>query len=582
MFKPIIRPIDAFALLVLTIASIIGINQYTYGVYNHCITIPFIKSLINPEIYNHDYLIAEKQFFYTYFLPVCGFLIQSLKASLPVTFFVLYFLSLYATLAALFLIALKLFEKREVAYLSVMILLFSITTLGMERTIENMLMERTFALPLLLFSFYAFFGSHYNTAAVLAGIAFVFHPLSACYALAILIMCFAYRLLKENGARQFVTGIGLILLAITPILILKIKNPAPNLSLISVSSEWLELLHLRSAHHIFPTTWSVAEVLQGIALILGFLITWKYRPQAAYHRIVLIAFATVLLMFVVGTIFTEIIPVSIVIQFQLFRSFKFIFFFAIIYFANYLFTAPNTASGIAKKLFVTLLILAPYWHESIPVITGISLLVISAIAAWALLEKTTADWKKYLVPAQIMLLLLLGIAGSLNRVQFSISNSQNKEWLSVQQWARENTPQDAAFIVPPYMEGFRVESERTLYGEWKDGTQMIFNPSFGHEWMRRMENLGYKKKNSTSLKDAFQQLTPSDFEKVAIEMSPAHSKIFAVVPAEIKNLNFPVSYSNEKFSVMEISSGSSVQVVDVNLIKNSPHELVAQSAQISN
>ncbi len=568
MTKPSLRPIDAFALLILAIASIIGINQYTYGVYNHCITIPFIKSLINPEIYSHDYLIAEKQFFYTYFLPVCGFLIQSLKASLPVTFFVLYFLSLYATLAALFLIALKLFEKREVAYLSVMILLFSFTTLGLERTVENLLMERTFALPLLLFSFYAFFERHYNTAAALAGIAFMFHPLSACYALAILISCFSYRLLKEKTARPFILGIGLILLAISSILILKIKNPAPGLSFINVSAEWLELLKLRSSHHIFPTTWSILEMLGGIAFITGFLITWKYRPQAAYHRIVVIAFATVLLLFAIGTIFTEIIPVSIVIQFQFFRSFKFIFFFAIIYFANYLFTAPNTPSGIAQKLAVALLILAPYLHESAAVIGGISLLVASTLAGWALLEKTNADWKKYFVPAQISMLLLLGIGGSLHKVHFSISNSQNKEWLSAQQWAKENTPQDAAFIVPPYLEGFRVESERALYGEWKDGTQMLFNPAFGNEWMRRMENLGYKKEKS--LKDAYCALSQDDFKKVAVELEPAHSKVFAVVPAEMKNLDFPVTYSNDKFSVVEISTASLVEVAKVNLLMKAP------------
>lgn len=579
MTKPLFRPVDAFALAILAIASIIGINQYTYGVYNHCITIPFIKSLLNPEIYQHDYLIAEKQFFYTYFLSACGLLIQSLRASLPLTFFFLYALSLYATLAAMYLIAMKLFEKREVAYLSVMFLLFSFTTLGMERTVENLLMERTFALPFLLFSFYAFFSAHYNTAAVLAGIAFVFHPLSACYALAILIMNFVYRLLSEKGVRQFVTAIGLILLAMSPIFFLKAQNPAPGLSLINASAEWLELLRLRSAHHIFPTTWSIEEVIQGIAFIIGFLITWKYRPQSALHRIIVIAFATVMLMFAVGTVFTEIIPVSIVIQFQLFRSFKFIFFFAIIYFANYLFSAPNSLSGIAQKILVSILILAPYLHESFSVIAGVSLLLFTALAGWMVIGAVNINWRRYLIPSQITMMFLLGIVGSLNKVKFSIANSQKQEWLSVQQWARENTPNDAAFIVPPYLEGFRVESERTSYGEWKDGTQMIFNPSFGQEWIRRMENLGYKKEKP--LKDTFQKLTQADFEKVAFELRAAHSKVFAVVPAEMKNLDFPVTYSNEKFKVVEVAENSSVQVVHVNLVQDGTHELVAQTAQVS-
>lgn len=549
--KPAFRPVDAFVLLVIAVASVIGINQYAYGIYNHCITIPFIKSLLHSDIYHFDYLISEKRFFYTYFISICGLLIETFKVSLPAVFFIVYFLSLYATITAIFLLSMRLFEKREAAYMASMLLIFSFTTLGQERTVENLLMERTFALPFLLFSFYAFFGKTYNTSAVLAGIAFIFHPLSACYALLILVNCFLYKLLKEKAIRQFVSGMVLILLVISPLLILKLENPAPGLSFIHVNSEWLELLRLRSAHHIFPGTWNHLVMLESLAFITGFLITWKYKPRAEHHAIVRLGFFTVLVLFVVATVFTEIIPVSIVIQFQLFRSFKFIFFFAIIYYANYILSAPNTPSGIIMKIVVTLLLLAPYLHENAGVIAGVTLLMFSAVAGVSLLEKAGGRARRYLMPAQLTMLLALGIAGSLHRVHFSIKNSQDKEWLSVQEWARENTPKDAAFIVPPYLEGFRVESERTLYGEWKDGTQMLFNPSFGHEWMRRMEKLGYKKEEP--FRNSFRNLTEHDFEQIAGEMKTEHSKIFAVVPAEMKVANAsPVIYSNKEFSVFEV------------------------------
>jgi len=575
MSKPAFRPVDAFALLVLTVASIIGINQYAYGLYNHCITIPFIKSLINPELYGDDYLVAEIKYFYSLFLPGCSFLIKLLQSSLPATFFILYSISLYATLAAFFLIALKLFERRDVAYFSTMFLIFSLTTLGQERTVENLLMERTLALPFLLFSFYAFFSKRYNTSALLAGIAFLFHPMSASYVMAMLLACFLYQVVKEKTSRNFLIGAGILVVAVSPVFIMKFINPAPGLSLIHVSQEWIELLRIRSAHHVFPTTWSGTEILQALALVAGFILAWKYKPRLEEHRIVMIFFATLLGLFFIGTVFTEIIPVAVVIQFQVFRSFKFLVFFAILYYANFIFTEPNTKLGIARKALLTALIVAPYLQESKTVLAGLLLLVLTVMPGLLLIEKAKKNLVKYLIPVQLSMLLLMGIAGSLNRVQFSIKNAQEKNWLSVQQWAKQNTPVDAAFIVPPHLEGFRVESERALYGEWKDGTQMFFDPLFGNEWMRRMKMMGYAERKP--FKEAYDELSEKDFEKVALEMKPAHSKVYAVVSNEKDNLNFRKIYSNSKFSVYEVSS---VEVAGVHLVEDSAHELVAQSAQV--
>src|SRR5687768_13559933 len=88
---------DGILLAFIACASIIGINQYTYGMYNHYISVPFIKSIIDPGFYPGDFLIAEKRFFYTYFNTVFAFLSSSLKVSLPVLFFSFYCVSLYFT-----------------------------------------------------------------------------------------------------------------------------------------------------------------------------------------------------------------------------------------------------------------------------------------------------------------------------------------------------------------------------------------------------------------------------------------------------------------------------------------------------
>jgi hypothetical protein len=62
-------------------------------------------------------------------------------------------------------------------------------------------------------------------------------------------------------------------------------------------------------------------------------------------------------------------------------------------------------------------------------------------------------------------------------------------WRRVQAWARLNTPRDAVFLTPPEQTGFRVFSERTIVGEWKDGTQQYFDDGFAREWDARMREL---------------------------------------------------------------------------------------------
>lgn len=59
----------------------------------------------------------------------------------------------------------------------------------------------------------------------------------------------------------------------------------------------------------------------------------------------------------------------------------------------------------------------------------------------------------------------------------------------VQQWARINTPLSAKFLVPPLC-GFRSLSERSSWGEWKDGTAAFHYPPFADVFLQRESELG--------------------------------------------------------------------------------------------
>ena len=80
------------------------------------------------------------------------------------------------------------------------------------------------------------------------------------------------------------------------------------------------------------------------------------------------------------------------------------------------------------------------------------------------------------------------MAGS-THYDFARRRFESGTFRDVQNWVRVNTKEDAVLITPPRRAGFRVFSERTIIGEWKDGTQQYFDEDFVREWDRRMRAL---------------------------------------------------------------------------------------------
>ena len=72
------------------------------------------------------------------------------------------------------------------------------------------------------------------------------------------------------------------------------------------------------------------------------------------------------------------------------------------------------------------------------------------------------------------------------------------DWTGIQEWVRDYTPQDALFITPPYLSGFRVISKRATVLEVADAEAVLRDPEFADIWMERMNALGY---NYSSAKD---------------------------------------------------------------------------------
>ena len=96
-----------------------------------------------------------------------------------------------------------------------------------------------------------------------------------------------------------------------------------------------------------------------------------------------------------------------------------------------------------------------------------------------------------------------GEAGQLGRYyQFPWIKYEN-DWISVQKWAKNNTPVDAVFLTPYTLRGFRVHSLRSIAGEWKDGGPAIFSRDYALEWAsRRNELMNLESMGSNSIVSA--------------------------------------------------------------------------------
>ena len=113
--------------------------------------------------------------------------------------------------------------------------------------------------------------------------------------------------------------------------------------------------------------------------------------------------------------------------------------------------------------------------------------------------------------------------------------------------------------MPPGHDGFRVESERAIYGDWKDGTQAFFNVEVGREWMIRMQRLGYRSDMPVRgltgmevLDEAYRKLGHDELIDIADEIGS--SKVYVVDFAGATRWTEDPAYRNEEYAVYGLST----------------------------
>jgi hypothetical protein len=508
---------------------------------------------MDPALYPGDVMVATAEAFPTVFYRALALLLPG-PQSIPAAFFFLYALTMAATfagiyrigrwaggvpagtLAVLFAIPVRIGLAGEALYRPA----FSHSHVASALAIWAMawFLEGRRLLPLLVLSLGA-----YN------------HLLYSVYVLLpmLLVVWWEWRVAGRRRTLQLLAA------AVVPLLPLAAWAAAHGTPM---TAEWLDLLRLRSAHHSFPSAF-LSDLPEAAALLaLGALAVSSLPVER--RRLVALFVAGTAVLFLVGTVFTEGLPLKAILQLQPHRSWRFLMvLLQAVVAAGVVNGYREGGLGRAVAVIIAVVVFVPGLEVLLPVAVALQAVAgRPAAAPWARLaagavlvlvggwggRAPSVEFLADILP-RLAARLVIGAAalaaavavgrelgGAPRRVlaaaaaagallwtgpqAYTLARTrwEGGGWREAQDWARRSTPKDAVFLTPPREAGFRVFSERTVVGEWKDGTQQYFDDAFVREWGARMQALRG---------DAYPSLSDDEL----LELGARYGASYIVLPA---------------------------------------------------
>lgn len=132
------------------------------------------------------------------------------------------------------------------------------------------------------------------------------------------------------------------------------------------------------------------------------------------------------------------------------------------------------------------------------------------------------------------------------------------DWETLQLWVNKNTKRDDIIITPPYLSGFRLNSERAIVGEWVEVILSNVNEDFAVKIWERMTDLcnseifghcdgEYGYTCSQFCKEQYSKLDEDYFRKMAKKYNAGY-----VVVEKPKILDFSQAYENGSYRIYKV------------------------------
>jgi hypothetical protein len=398
--------------------------------------------------------------------------------------------------------------------------------------------QTTIAWPFLLGALLLRLRGRKAAAFACTGLAFNLNPFFAADVAACMLLC---ELIESRGRRILEAARlgGVFLLFGAPVAWKIARLPPPGIS----SADWAALLRLWYPFHYFPSSWPVPQWIyifaHGGALACLFVAAFR---RTAPNRDWTIFGASLLLMWLGYSFFSEVVPYRPFILTQALRTDTLATLLSLVAAsvigARLLRAGPEGVAwvgllwtGLAnphRSFFPMALLLPPAFQwaagdepvekslqsmrgfagaaalfsaSRLALGTGVSVLYpiesavlfsVFGLLAWARPTRERGRAAGALLAVAVAVMLAeCGVSQARAR-RLDEAGIQRKELREIGGWLRSHTPKDALVLAAPYFSDLRLVSQRSQVAQYVDDAALHWDPDFGPECKRRLEELGYR------------------------------------------------------------------------------------------
>lgn len=466
------------------------ILPYQYGVEDQTIHNPIISKEINPLLFRNDYLLINPKGS-TLFYPLMKYIVI-LFTSLQTASFFVYISILFLSFLSIYFLAITLFKKRIVGLLSVTIFLFPKWVGGTGvMTYESYLLPRLFSTPLVCLSLILMAKRNYLWAAIISGVTFLIHPVSA---VTLYILLFVLIALNKREIKKPILPFGIIIIFSLIFLVIVRKEFIEDTSYFLMPKEWLSIAQIRD-RFVFPQYWKLRSFISVLIFYFYYLlfllrkriINYKEKLDSNTSQFIYTVIIVTLTLPMILILLSEFLPITMLIQLELARSLVIFSYMAIVCFAYFTYLIITYRIRIFLKFFF------------------IALFIVSIV------------WN--------------------NTIQYRI----DPDWIDIQLWSKNNTDINSLFLTNPNEKGFRIYSNRAIVGEYKDGGPVLFSYEYALEWDNRMKIISdfdkFTENNFLEVRKTF----PYDYLVVANNKRLNFKKIYQNKSYVVYHVSLPAS-----------------------------------------
>ncbi len=530
----------------------VAVNGYHFGTFDQVFHIPFLKKFVNPSLYPNDSFLNLRWYHFSFFW--FPFMPLYKAGILEISMFIVHLLTVYGTIWMFWALTDTLFKNEVADLLIVLALIFPHLGFPGFQIIEFSLLNRTFVLPFLLGSILLYIRGKKIWAYLLLGLMFNLHVIYATFVLCMFLFNEVVQFKWQSWWKPFLR-FSIFLVTALPVLIWRTQTGnGIDLTLRP------EMLNLASRGLLFTVYYPISNVsyvignlVAGIGTVWAFILGYRKAPRDQKHQTMQNFVFALGIVILVGILTSYFLPVTIILQMQILRIGVFMLYFGMIYFAYFL-SEQFTQCELHRQSFLLLgltfvLIISP----------------LASILLWYLLRTISRTRFKpvWLVPVVVAIqtvIVVIGIKSNLWSPGFQIFGPQTA-WREVQEWAKQNTDEDAMFISPPnmfwhYTSDWRVFSERGSVVTIPEIMEIPFDPAFEASFKERFEAVapgaieqfnGDYMKTIAITKEAFYTNQADDFTQIGCRFDANYLVVEIDHPYD-----FELIYQNDGFLVYQL------------------------------